>query len=129
MKTFGIYTLGCKVNMYESEYITNLLINHNYIKKDFNDTCDIYIINTCSVTNNSDSKSRKIIREASKKNTDAIVCVMGCYSQLNYDEFVDIIKGKNLATIIRTNSTKTLEKIKEDNNKKNINNEEIKTSE
>ena len=54
---------------------------------------------------------------------------MNLDSQLNYDEFVDIIKGKNLATIIRTNSTKTLEKIKEDNNKKNINNEEIKTSE
>ena len=54
---------------------------------------------------------------------------MNLDSQLNYDEFVDIIKGKNLATIIRTNSTKTLEKLKEDNNKKNINNEEIKTSE
>ena len=98
MKTFGIYTLGCKVNMYESEYITNLLINHSYIKKDFNDTCDIYIINTCSVTNNSDSKSRKIIREAIKKNKDACVIVMGCSIEAHKDiniEGIDVLIGND----------------------------------
>ena len=53
---FGIYTLGCKVNTYESEYVKNLLLNHDFVESDFNDICDIYIINTCTVTNTSDKK-------------------------------------------------------------------------
>ena len=67
MKSVGIYTLGCKVNTYESEFIANELEKNNYIIKDFDDICDVYIINTCTVTNNSDSKSRKMIRQAIKK--------------------------------------------------------------
>lgn len=55
-KTVGICTLGCKVNTYESEYVISLLKKNDYEIKDFNDICDIYIINTCTVTNNSDSK-------------------------------------------------------------------------
>ena len=57
----GIYTLGCKVNTYESEFIISLFKNRGYTICDFNDDCDIYIINTCTVTNNSDRKDRKII--------------------------------------------------------------------
>ena len=81
----GIYTLGCKVNAYESEYISKLFEKHGYEIADFNDVCDIYIINTCSVTNQSDSKSRKIIREAIRRNKDACVVAMGCFIEANKD--------------------------------------------
>lgn len=90
----AVYSLGCKVNIYESEYVINLLKNHNYQIVDFNDIADIYIINTCSVTNESDKKSRKIINQAKRKNNDAIIIVMGCYSQVKSDEIeADIVIG------------------------------------
>ncbi|MBR4262915.1 MAG: tRNA (N(6)-L-threonylcarbamoyladenosine(37)-C(2))-methylthiotransferase MtaB [Bacilli bacterium] len=77
----GIYTLGCKVNTYESEYVRKLLEDANYEICSFDDVCDIYIINTCTVTNSSDSKSRKIIRQARRKNKDACIIAMGCFIQ------------------------------------------------
>jgi len=90
----GIYSLGCKVNIYESEYVISLLKNHGYEIVSFEDDADIYIINTCTVTNESDRKSRKIIREAKRRNNDAIIVVMGCYSQIKHDEIdADIILG------------------------------------
>lgn len=93
---FGIYTLGCKVNTYESEFIISLLENHGFIQNDFNDINDIYIINTCTVTNNSDSKSRKIINKAIAKNKDACIIAMGCFIEANKDynkDGIDIIIG------------------------------------
>lgn len=96
MKTVGILTLGCKVNAYESEFIINKLKENNYIIKDFNDICDIYIINTCTVTNTSDIKSKKMIRAAIKRNPDACVIAMGCFIEANKDyeiEGLDIIIG------------------------------------
>lgn len=90
----AVYTLGCKVNIYESEYVISLLKNNNYELVDFSEFADIYIINTCSVTNESDKKARKIIREAKKNNLSSIVVVMGCYSQVSSDEIeADIIIG------------------------------------
>lgn len=92
----GIYTLGCKVNTYESEFVSSLLQNQGYKICDFKDVCDIYIINTCTVTNTSDIKSRKIIRQAKKKNKDACVVAMGCFIQAdknNIIEDVDIAIG------------------------------------
>ena len=90
----AVYSLGCKVNIYESEYVINLLKNHDYQIVDFDDVADIYIINTCSVTNESDKKSRKIINQAKRKNKDAIVVVMGCYSQIRSGEVdTDIVIG------------------------------------
>ena len=92
----GILSLGCKVNMYESEFITNLLSKAGYEISSFNDVCDIYIINTCTVTNTSDIKSRKMIRKAIKKNPDAIVIAMGCFIEANKDVDIpglDIIIG------------------------------------
>ena len=92
----GIYTLGCKVNTYESEYITNLLLKNNYEIGNFDELCDIYIINTCTVTNTSDIKSRKIIRQARRKNPNALIIAMGCYIQANPNlemEEVDILLG------------------------------------
>ena len=90
----GICSLGCKVNIYEAEYVTNLLKENNYTIVDFEDKADIYIINTCSVTNESDKKSRKMINRAKKNNKDAIIIVMGCYSQVSPEEIeADIILG------------------------------------
>ena len=59
----GIYTLGCKVNAYESEYIASLFRNRGYTIASFDDDCDVYVINTCTVTNNSDKKDKKIINQ------------------------------------------------------------------
>lgn len=92
--TFSIYSLGCKVNIYESEFVCDLMLKNDFILKDFDEECDIYIINTCSVTNESDKKSRKIINKARRNNPNAIILVMGCYSQSSYDEIdADIIIG------------------------------------
>lgn len=90
----GICSLGCKVNIYESEFVTNLLKENGYEIVDFEEKADIYIINTCSVTNESDKKSRKMINRAKNNNKDAIIVVMGCYSQVNSDDIeADIVLG------------------------------------
>ena len=96
MRTVGILTLGCKVNTYESEYIIHLLKEVGYQIKDFDEACDVYIINTCTVTNTSDIKSRKMIRKAIRKNPDACVVAMGCFIEANKDfqlPGLDIILG------------------------------------
>ena len=96
MRSVGILTLGCKVNTYESEYVINILKGKGYVIKDFTDVCDVYIINTCTVTNTSDIKSRKMIRNAIKRNPDACVVAMGCFIEANKDfqiEGLDIILG------------------------------------
>ncbi len=104
MKSVGIYTLGCKVNTYESEFVANELKKAGYVLKDFDDICDVYIINTCTVTNNSDSKSRKTIRQAIKRNPDACVVAMGCFIAANKDyreNGLDIVIGnKDKANIV-----------------------------
>lgn len=94
----AIYTLGCKVNLYESEVIMNSFKKSGYEIVDFDDDADIVIINTCTVTNTSDKKSRNIIRQAVKKHENAVIVVMGCYSQVRSADIkeidgVDIIIG------------------------------------
>ena len=104
MKSVGVLSLGCKVNMYESEYVINELKNAGYEIKNFDDICDVYIINTCTVTNNSDSKSRKMIRQAIKRNPDACVVAMGCFVAANPDIQIDgldiIIGNKDKSKIV-----------------------------
>ncbi len=100
MKKVAFYTLGCKVNQYESEAMCELFLKNGYSQTDFEDVADVYVINTCTVTNMSDRKSRQIIRRAKKKNPKAIVVVTGCYAQTSPDEVlaidgVDIIVGTN----------------------------------
>ena len=81
----AIHTLGCKVNIYESEYIINILKENGYQIVDFDSKADIYIINTCTVTNTSDKKSEKMIKRARKQNKDAIIIAMGCHAQIKGD--------------------------------------------
>ncbi len=90
----GICSLGCKVNIYESEYVESLLKNHGYTIVPFESKADIYIINTCSVTNESDRKSRKMIHQAKGRNPKAVIVVMGCYSQVSSEQIeADIVLG------------------------------------
>ena len=89
-KLASICTLGCKVNKYESEAIEELLVNNNYKIVDFAEFADVYIINTCTVTAMSEKKSRQMIRRTKKLNPDALVVVMGCYSQKSPEEIFDI---------------------------------------
>lgn len=94
--TFAIHTFGCKVNIYESEYITNLLQENNYNLIDFNSPLEanFYIINTCTVTNEADKKDRKLIHTTRTNHPNSILIVMGCYSQLNPNDIdADIIIG------------------------------------
>ena len=81
MYKVGLYTLGCKVSLYETEAVAESFAERGFEVCDFNSVCDVYVINTCTVTAESDAKSRKYIRRAIRKNPDAVVIVMGCYSQ------------------------------------------------
>lgn len=94
--TYNIITLGCKVNQYESEAVEEIFKARGFERKENN--ADVYVINTCTVTNMSDRKSRQMISRARKDNPDAIIAVMGCYSQVKPEdvakiEGVDIILG------------------------------------
>ncbi|ANE47299.1 30S ribosomal protein S12 methylthiotransferase [Paenibacillus swuensis] len=80
-QTVAFYTLGCKVNFYDTEAIWQLFKGSGYEQVDFEATADVYIINTCTVTNTGDKKSRQIIRRAVRRNPDAIIAVTGCYAQ------------------------------------------------
>ena len=89
-KTIATYTLGCKVNQYETNAVEEIFTQNGYTLTDFDDKSDIYIINTCTVTSMSDRKSRQVIRRAKKNNKDAIVVVMGCYAQNDPDAIIKI---------------------------------------
>lgn len=87
---FYIYTLGCKVNTYESNVMREALLASNYLETDNKGDADIYIINTCTVTNTSDNKSFKMIRQAMRENPKAIIIVTGCMSQIRYKELAQL---------------------------------------
>ncbi|ULT55723.1 tRNA (N(6)-L-threonylcarbamoyladenosine(37)-C(2))-methylthiotransferase MtaB [Neobacillus drentensis] len=98
MATVAFHTLGCKVNHYETEAIWQLFKQEGYERVDFESISDVYIINTCTVTNTGDKKSRQVIRRAVRKNPDAVICVTGCYAQTSPAEImaipgVDIVVG------------------------------------
>ena len=98
MATVAFHTLGCKVNHYETEAIWQLFKENDYERVEFETNADVFIINTCTVTNTGDKKSRQVIRRAIRKNPDAVVCVTGCYAQTSPAEImaipgVDIVVG------------------------------------
>ncbi len=90
MKSVSVCTLGCKVNQYESEAMLTLFKENGYEIKDFNDLCDVYVINTCVVTAEGERKSRQMIKRAIKKNASAVVAVVGCYSQIKPEKVKEI---------------------------------------
>ncbi|MBO9600123.1 MAG: tRNA (N(6)-L-threonylcarbamoyladenosine(37)-C(2))-methylthiotransferase MtaB, partial [Cohnella sp.] len=99
MPNVAFYTLGCKVNFYDTEAIWQLFKNEGYEQVDFEQTAaDVYVINTCTVTNTGDKKSRQIIRRAVRRNPEAIIAVTGCYAQTSPAEImaipgVDLVVG------------------------------------
>ncbi len=86
MKSVAFCTLGCKVNQYETEAMITLFKNKGYKIKSFDEISDIYVINTCTVTGTGDRKSRQMISRAHKKNHNAVIVVVGCYSQVSPEE-------------------------------------------
>ncbi len=98
MRKVGLYTLGCKVSQYETEAISERFLERGFTVLPFDEVCDAYVINTCTVTSESDRKSRQIIRRAISLNPSAVIAVVGCYSQrdpgsVSAIQGVDIVLG------------------------------------
>ena len=98
MMKVAFYTLGCRVNMYETEAMAEKFIKDGYTVVTFDEKADVYIINTCTVTNTGDKKSRQMIRRAKHKNPNGVIAVVGCYSQISPNKVasidgVDIVLG------------------------------------
>ena len=104
MKSVAIKTLGCKVNSYESEFVRSLFVLNGY--KVVEENADVYVINTCTVTNESDKKSKKIINSIRRKNKNSIIIAMGCFCQYkkqNINEYIDadiVIGNKDKSKVI-----------------------------
>lgn len=111
MKTVAFCTLGCKVNQYETEAMSELFKSKGYTLKKFEEKSDIYIINTCTVTATGDKKSRQMIRRALHTNPDAIIAVAGCYAQVAPEE---VAKIDGVSLIIGTNKKREIADIIED---------------
>ena len=99
-KKVSLYTLGCKLNFSETSTIARSFEEGGYARVDFDNTPDVYIINTCSVTENADKKCKQLVKKARKVNPEAFVAIIGCYAQLKPDEIaeingVDIVLGAN----------------------------------
>lgn len=110
MKSVASYALGCKVNQYESEAIAELFEEKGYDVVGIDDKADVYVINTCTVTNFGDKKSRQLIRKVKRQNPDALVAVVGCYAQTAPDEVMKI-EGVNI--VIGTKDRKEIVSIVE----------------
>ena len=126
-RTVAFYTLGCKLNFSETSTISRLFENGGYAKVDFDERPDIYVINTCSVTDNADKKCRYLVRKAKKTNPNAFVIMLGCYAQLKPNEIIEI-EGVNmvLGANDKFNVIEHLEKMEKNSQNKLILNESIK---
>lgn len=89
-KKVAFYTLGCKLNFSETSTIARSFINEGFDRVEFNEVADIYVINTCSVTENADKRFKSIVKQAQKVNPDAFVAAVGCYAQLKPQELADV---------------------------------------
>ena len=97
-KTVAVHTLGCKLNYSESSAISRLMEQDGFIKKEFDDVADVYVINTCSVTDNADKECRQLVRKIQRKSPASMVVITGCYAQLKPKEIaaidgVDLVLG------------------------------------
>lgn len=122
MNTIGVYTLGCKVNQYETEAVAELFSKAGYKIIPFDRKADVYLINTCSVTGESDRKNRQVIRRAHRQNPESVIVVMGCYAQVASEE-VKAIEGVDIVigTEGRSNLVSMVEDLFNDKNKSYIN--------
>ena len=111
---FYIYTLGCKVNTYESNVMRDKLINSGYIEVK-EEEANIFIINTCTVTNTSDNKSLKVVRQVKRNHEDAIVVVVGCMSQVNSNLLDEIDVSIILGNSGKSDIVKYIEEYKKNN--------------
>ncbi|MFZ9262529.1 MAG: tRNA (N(6)-L-threonylcarbamoyladenosine(37)-C(2))-methylthiotransferase MtaB [Chitinophagaceae bacterium] len=89
-KTIALHTLGCKLNFSETSTLGRMMEQEGFVKKEFDDVADIYVINTCSVTDNADKECRQLVRRIQRKNEKAVVVITGCYAQLKPDEIANI---------------------------------------
>ena len=89
-KTVAFHTMGCKLNFSETSTISREFIQQGFKRVDYRDWADIYVINTCSVTDNADKEARKLVRQAKRQNPDSSVAVIGCYAQLKPDEIANL---------------------------------------
>ncbi|MBC2577266.1 tRNA (N(6)-L-threonylcarbamoyladenosine(37)-C(2))-methylthiotransferase MtaB [Peptostreptococcus russellii] len=105
MKKVAFYTLGCKVNQYETEAMLEMFEKKGYEGVDSEEYADVYVINTCTVTHMSDRKSRQYIRRVKKKNPNAIIAVVGCYSQVSPEEILEI---DDVNLVMGTNDRRTI---------------------
>ena len=95
LNTVAFYTLGCKLNFSETSTIARDFVENNFKKVSFNDPADVYVINTCSVTENADKKFKTVVKRAKKVNPDAFIIAIGCYAQLKPNELANVL-GVNL---------------------------------
>jgi len=109
-KTVAFHTLGCKLNYSETSTLSRMLEQEGFVKKDFEDHADVYVLNTCSVTENADKECRQIVRRIQRKAPESLVIITGCYAQLKPKEIasipgVDLVLGAaekfNIAEHIR----------------------------
>ena len=105
MKKVAFYTLGCKVNQYETEAMLEMFEKKGYTNVGSEEYADVYVINTCTVTHMSDRKSRQYIRRVKKKNPKSIIAVVGCYSQISPEEILEI---EDVNLVMGTNDRRTI---------------------
>ena len=118
-KTIALHTLGCKLNYSETSTLGRMLEKEGFTKKEFDEPADVYVINTCSVTENADKECRQLVRRIQKQNAEAVVVITGCYAQLKPKEIasipgVDLVLGaaerfnlpEHLRNFTKGNSTK-----------------------
>jgi threonylcarbamoyladenosine tRNA methylthiotransferase MtaB len=89
-KSIALHTLGCKLNFSETSTLGRMLEKEGFIKKEFDEVADVYVINTCSVTENADKECRQLVRRIQKQNQEAVVVITGCYAQLKPKEIANI---------------------------------------
>jgi threonylcarbamoyladenosine tRNA methylthiotransferase MtaB len=89
-KSIALHTLGCKLNFSETSTLGRMLEKDGFVRKDFEESADIYVINTCSVTENADKECRQLVRRIQKQNADAVIVITGCYAQLKPKEIAEI---------------------------------------
>jgi threonylcarbamoyladenosine tRNA methylthiotransferase MtaB len=89
-RTVAFHTLGCKLNFSETSSLSRMLENEGFEKKEFNDKADVYVINTCSVTDNADKECRQLVRRIQRKTPESLVVITGCYAQLKPKEIAEI---------------------------------------